>query len=74
MFSRGLFLFILIYKNIFILYLYRYKNWGGKDPHRTTEDVAFAVARFFQKEGTFQNYYMVKNKIKFYNIYMVKIE
>jgi len=54
--------------------LYRYKNWGGKDPHRTTEDVAFAVARFFQKEGTFQNYYMVKNKIKFYNIYMVKIE
>ncbi|CAH8363768.1 unnamed protein product [Eruca vesicaria subsp. sativa] len=35
-----------------------YKNWGGKNPHRTTEDVAFAVARFFQKGGTFQNYYM----------------
>ncbi|ESQ33661.1 hypothetical protein EUTSA_v10006871mg [Eutrema salsugineum] len=35
-----------------------FKNWGSKDPHRTTEDVAFAVARFFQRGGTFQNYYM----------------
>ncbi|KAK7388278.1 hypothetical protein VNO78_23091 [Psophocarpus tetragonolobus] len=35
-----------------------FKNWGGKDPHRTAEDVAYAVARFFQTGGTFQNYYM----------------
>ncbi|GAB4846757.1 Beta-galactosidase 7 [Ancistrocladus abbreviatus] len=35
-----------------------FKNWGGKDPYRTAEDVAFAVARFFQFGGTFQNYYM----------------
>ncbi|XP_027357220.1 beta-galactosidase 15-like [Abrus precatorius] len=35
-----------------------YKNWGGPNPHRTAEDVAFAVARFFQYGGTFQNYYM----------------
>ncbi|KAG5546987.1 hypothetical protein RHGRI_012874 [Rhododendron griersonianum] len=35
-----------------------FKNWGGKDPHRTAEDVAYAVARFFQRGGTFQNYYM----------------
>ncbi|VFQ63388.1 unnamed protein product [Cuscuta campestris] len=35
-----------------------FKNWGGKDPYRTAEDVAFAVARFFQTGGTFQNYYM----------------
>nr|GMC50041.1 beta-galactosidase 15-like [Ipomoea batatas] len=35
-----------------------FKNWGGKDPLRTAEDVAFAVARFFQTGGTFQNYYM----------------
>ncbi|KAL0291329.1 UNVERIFIED_CONTAM: Beta-galactosidase [Sesamum calycinum] len=34
-----------------------YKNWG-KDPHRTPEDLAFAVARFFQYGGTLQNYYM----------------
>ncbi|XP_050215602.1 beta-galactosidase 15-like [Mercurialis annua] len=35
-----------------------FKSWGGKDPHRTAEDLAFAVARFFQTGGTFQNYYM----------------
>ncbi|KAK4419298.1 Beta-galactosidase [Sesamum alatum] len=35
-----------------------YKNWGGKDPHRTAEDLAFAVGRFFQYGGTLQNYYM----------------
>ncbi|EEF46242.1 beta-galactosidase, putative [Ricinus communis] len=31
-----------------------FKSWGDKDPHRTAEGVAFAVARFFQ----FQNCYM----------------
>ncbi|RYR63753.1 hypothetical protein Ahy_A04g021513 [Arachis hypogaea] len=35
-----------------------FKNWGGQIPHRTAEDVAFAVARFFQYGGTYQNYYM----------------
>ncbi|KAK7380656.1 hypothetical protein VNO78_33171 [Psophocarpus tetragonolobus] len=35
-----------------------FKNWGGPLPHRTAEDVAFAVARFYQLGGTFQNYYM----------------
>ncbi|KAL5705204.1 Beta-galactosidase 7 [Ranunculus cassubicifolius] len=35
-----------------------FKAWGGKDPHRTAEDIAFSVARFFQANGTFQNYYM----------------
>ncbi|KAI3443528.1 hypothetical protein Pfo_000193 [Paulownia fortunei] len=35
-----------------------FKNWGGKDPLRTAEDVAYAVARFFQNGGTLQNYYM----------------
>ncbi|KAG6588100.1 Beta-galactosidase 7, partial [Cucurbita argyrosperma subsp. sororia] len=28
------------------------------DPHRTSEDLAFSVARFYQLGGTFQNYYM----------------
>lgn len=37
-----------------------FKSWGGKDPHRTAEDLAFSVARFFQFGGTFQNYYMVR--------------
>ncbi|KAF8111932.1 hypothetical protein N665_0070s0002 [Sinapis alba] len=35
-----------------------FKQWGGKNPHRTTEDVAFSVARFFQRGRTFNNYYM----------------
>ncbi|XP_021902005.1 beta-galactosidase 7 isoform X2 [Carica papaya] len=35
-----------------------FKSWGGKDPYRTTEDLAYSVARFFQRGGTFQNYYM----------------
>ncbi|XP_068649602.1 beta-galactosidase 15-like [Aristolochia californica] len=35
-----------------------YKNWGASDPHRPAEDVAYAVARFFQRSGTFTNYYM----------------
>ncbi|KVH94041.1 Glycoside hydrolase, catalytic domain-containing protein [Cynara cardunculus var. scolymus] len=36
-----------------------FKSWGGSDPMRTAEDLAYAVARFFQLGGTFQNYYMV---------------
>ncbi|KAI3448782.1 hypothetical protein Pfo_005447 [Paulownia fortunei] len=35
-----------------------FNEWGGGDPHRTAEDVAYAVARFFQLGGTVQNYYM----------------
>ncbi|KAK4275719.1 hypothetical protein QN277_018755 [Acacia crassicarpa] len=35
-----------------------FKSWGGQDPHRTTEDVAYGVARFYQTGGTLQNYYM----------------
>ncbi|OVA11464.1 Glycoside hydrolase [Macleaya cordata] len=35
-----------------------FKAWGGADPHRTAEDVAFAVARFFQNGGVLQSYYM----------------
>ncbi|PKU80113.1 Beta-galactosidase 6 [Dendrobium catenatum] len=41
------------------------ENWsgwfllfGGRAPYRPVEDLAFAVARFFQRGGTFQNYYM----------------
>ncbi|CAH9072943.1 unnamed protein product [Cuscuta europaea] len=41
------------------------ENWsgwflafGGPVPYRPVEDLAFAVARFYQRSGTFQNYYM----------------
>ncbi|XP_008225494.1 PREDICTED: beta-galactosidase 8 [Prunus mume] len=33
-------------------------SFGGAVPQRPVEDLAFAVARFFQRGGTFQNYYM----------------
>ncbi|XP_058097474.1 beta-galactosidase 10 isoform X1 [Magnolia sinica] len=35
-----------------------FKTFGSRDPHRPPEDVAFAVARFFQKGGSVHNYYM----------------
>ncbi|KAJ0969007.1 hypothetical protein J5N97_021884 [Dioscorea zingiberensis] len=35
-----------------------FKAWDKPDPHRPAEDVAYAVARFFQLNGTLQNYYM----------------
>ncbi|KAL8166954.1 hypothetical protein V2J09_008453 [Rumex salicifolius] len=35
-----------------------YASWGGSLPHRPVKDLAFAVARFFQRGGSFQNYYM----------------
>lgn len=43
-------------------YVIRFKAWGNKDPHRTAEDLAFSVARFFQFGGSFHNYYMVNNE------------
>ncbi|XP_028116747.1 beta-galactosidase 6-like [Camellia sinensis] len=33
-------------------------SFGGAVTYRPVEDSAFAVARFFQRGGTFQNYYM----------------
>ncbi|KAI4386046.1 hypothetical protein MLD38_004016 [Melastoma candidum] len=33
-------------------------SFGGAVPYRPAEDLAFAVARFFMRGGTFQNYYM----------------
>ncbi|KAJ7980980.1 Beta-galactosidase [Quillaja saponaria] len=33
-------------------------SFGGAVPYRPVEDIAFAVARFFQRGGTLQNYYM----------------
>ncbi|KAK3006998.1 hypothetical protein RJ639_017059, partial [Escallonia herrerae] len=36
-----------------------FSGWGDKQPHRTAEDLAFSVARFFQTGGVFTNYYMI---------------
>ncbi|KAK3003041.1 hypothetical protein RJ639_018797 [Escallonia herrerae] len=35
-----------------------YTNFGGTVPNRPAEDLAYAVARFVQNNGTFFNYYM----------------
>ncbi|KAE9447283.1 hypothetical protein C3L33_20795, partial [Rhododendron williamsianum] len=36
-----------------------FTEFGGPIPQRSVEDLAFAVARFIQKGGSFVNYYMV---------------
>ncbi|GKV41631.1 hypothetical protein SLEP1_g49137 [Rubroshorea leprosula] len=35
-----------------------FKAWGEATPVRSAEDLAFAVARFFQLDGSVMNYYM----------------
>ncbi|VFQ62028.1 unnamed protein product [Cuscuta campestris] len=35
-----------------------FRTFGDSDPHRPPEDIAFSVARFFQKGGSVHNYYM----------------
>ncbi|CAO1942471.1 unnamed protein product [Urochloa humidicola] len=35
-----------------------FQTFGESNPHRPPEDVAFAVARFFEKGGSVQNYYV----------------
>lgn len=47
------------FSGINVSILWRFTSWGERTPHRPVEDLAFSVARFFQREGSFQNYYMV---------------
>lgn len=37
----------------------RYRTFGDPPSQRAAEEIAFAVARFFSKNGTLNNYYMV---------------
>lgn len=37
----------------------RFTDFGGPIPQRPVQDLAFAVARFVQKGGSYVNYYMV---------------
>lgn len=39
--------------------IFRFTEFGGTIRQRPVEDLAFAVARFVQKGGSFINYYMV---------------
>ena len=40
-------------------YACRFTKFGGPVPYRPAEDMAFAVAKFIQKGGSYVNYYMV---------------
>lgn len=44
---------------IFFFVERRFTEFGGTIPMRPVQDLAFAVARFTQKGGSFVNYYMV---------------
>lgn len=44
---------------------HRYTKFGGPIPTRPVEDIAFAVARFVQNNGSFFNYYMVRILCRF---------
>ncbi|KAL2322545.1 hypothetical protein Fmac_026924 [Flemingia macrophylla] len=35
-----------------------FQKWGERVPHRSAEDSAFSIARFFQNGGVLNNYYM----------------
>lgn len=56
---------LLLYHNVLLqlTFLYvrttRFLGFGDPTPYRPVEDLAFAVAIFYQRSGTFQNYYMV---------------
>lgn len=63
-FSYHLYISLYLYNyiikfNMKYICIYRFKDWDKPDPHRPAEDVAYAVARFFETNGTVQNYYMV---------------
>ena len=47
--------------NLSFNYSFRFTEFGGPVPYRHVEDLAFSVARFIQKGGSFINYYMVNN-------------
>lgn len=45
--------------SVHLLFWCRFTNFGGAVPYRPAEDLAFSIARFIQKGGSFVNYYMV---------------
>ena len=47
------------YVYLFLSLECRYTGFGIPVPHRPVEDLAYGVARFIQKGGSFVNYYMV---------------
>lgn len=52
-----------------IILFYRFTEFGGPVPYRPAEDLAFSVAKFIQKGGSYINYYMVSCLISRYSDY-----
>lgn len=52
------------------VWCYRFLSFGYAVPYRPVEDLAFSVARFFEKGGTFQNYYMVSNNVSWTKFFL----
>ena len=46
-----------------VIWNYRYRVFGDPPSRRSAEDIAFSVARFFSKNGSLVNYYMVTNNL-----------
>lgn len=44
---------------LFVPVIIRFNEFGGPIHQRPVQDLAFAVARFIQKGGSYVNYYMV---------------
>lgn len=51
------------YVLFFFIKIGRFTAFGGSVPTRPAEDLAFSVARFIAKGGSFVNYYMVSIKM-----------
>ena len=47
--------------------------FGDPPSQRAAEDIAYSVARFFSKNGTLANYYMVEKFIYFFCFVLVFI-
>ena len=45
--------------HVLMIQMWRFNEFGGPLHQRPVQDLAFAVARFIQKGGSFVNYYMV---------------
>ena len=49
---------------------YRYRVFGDPPSQRAAEDIAYSVARFFSRNGTLVNYYMVGRYPTFFSFFL----
>ena len=54
------------YNLTLVSFVLRFRVFGDPPTQRTVEDIAFSVARYFSKNGSHVNYYMVLLNHVFY--------